>query len=97
MAENERVPATKKDVAAVESSLPSQTHAFGDRLSKQMRDMQTELLKAIYHSQQDLQIQFLEFEVNTGNSFHAINEQMSMMERRATEIEKRLLMNPPAA
>jgi len=28
---------------------------------------------------------------------HAVNEQMGMMERRVTEIEKRLLKNPPVA
>ena len=78
-------------------SLSQQMHASEERLSKQMRDMQTELLKALHHWQQDVRIQFREFEANAGNSLHAINEQMSIMERRVTEIEKRLLMNPPAA
>lgn len=55
---DENAPATKKDLRELE-----------ERLSEQMRDMQTELLKA----------------------------RMDVMERRLGEIEKKLLLNPPAA
>jgi len=81
MAENENAPATKKDLAALKTrldlrmgSLSDEMHALEERLSEQMRDMQTELLKAFLPWQQDVKIQFRELEVNTGNSVTAIRE-----------------------
>ncbi len=104
MAENENAPATKKDLAALETrldlrmgSLSDEMHALEERLSEQMRDMQTELLKAFLPWQQDVKIQFCELEVNTGNSVTAVKERMNILERRLWEIEKRLLIDPPAA
>ena len=104
MTDDENAPATKKDVAAVrkdlaavESSVSAQMHALEERLSEQMRDMQTELLKAFLPWQRDVRIQFRELEVNTGNSVQAIKERMDILQHRLQEIEKRLLMNPPAA
>jgi hypothetical protein len=67
------------------------------RLSEQIRDVQTELLKAFLPWQENVRIQFRELEVNTGNSVNAVKERMGILERRLSEIEKRLLMNPPAA
>jgi hypothetical protein len=77
---------TKKDLREVE-----------DRLSEQMRDMQTELLKAFLPWQDNVRIQFRELEANTGNSVQSVKLRMDTMERRLGEIEKRLLLNPPAA
>ena len=87
------VAAVAKDVAAVRRDLA----ASEERLSEQIRDMQTELLKAFLPWQRDVKIQFRELEVNTGNSVQAIKERMNILERRLLEIEKRLLLNPPAA
>jgi septal ring factor EnvC (AmiA/AmiB activator) len=89
----EAVAAVKKDLAAVETRLDVRM----DSLSEQMRDMQTELLKAFLPWQQDVKIQFRELEINTGNSVQAIKERMDVLQHRLQEIEKRLLMNPPAA
>src|ERR1017187_7869147 len=89
----EDVAVLKGDVAAVRKDLA----ASEDRLSEQMRDMQTELLKAFLPWQRDVKIQFRELEVNTGNSVQAIKERMDILQHRLQEIEKRLLMNPPAA
>jgi polyhydroxyalkanoate synthesis regulator phasin len=97
MADDQNAPATKKDLAALEGSLSAQMHALEERLSEQMRDMQTELLKAFLPWQRDVRIQFRELEVNTGNSVQAIKERMDILQHRLQEIEKRLLMNPPAA
>lgn len=68
-----------------------------ERLSEQLRDMQTELLKAFLPWQEQIRIQFRELEANTGNSVLATKQRMDVMERRLGEIEKRLLMYPPAA
>jgi seryl-tRNA(Sec) selenium transferase len=68
-----------------------------ERLSEQLRDMQTVLLKAFLPWQEQVRIQFRELEANTGNSVLATKQRMDVMERRLGEIEKRLLMYPPAA
>jgi tetrahydromethanopterin S-methyltransferase subunit G len=68
-----------------------------ERLSEQLRDMQTEILKAFLPWQEQVRIQFRELEANTGNSVFATKQRMEIMERRLGEIEKRLLMYPPAA
>jgi hypothetical protein len=59
---DENAPATKNDLRQME-----------DRLSEQMRDMQTELLKAFLPWQDNVRIQFRELEVNTGNSELLLN------------------------
>lgn len=107
MAEDQNAPATKKDVAVVAKDVAAVAKdvaavrrdlaASEERLSEQMRDMQTKLLKAFLPWQQDVRIQFRELEVNTGNSVQAIKERMDILQHRLQEIEKRLLMNPPAA
>ncbi|MGA3017134.1 MAG: hypothetical protein ABSF62_08445 [Bryobacteraceae bacterium] len=100
MADDQNAPATKKDLAAVKkdlAALETRLDVRMDSLSEQMRDMQTELLKAFLPWQRDVRIQFRELEVNTGNSVQAIKERMDILQHRLQEIEKRLLMNPPAA
>jgi polyhydroxyalkanoate synthesis regulator phasin len=107
MAENENAPATKKDVAVVAkdvaavkkdlAALETRLDVRMDSLSEQMRDMQTELLKAFLPWQDQVRMQFRELEVNTGNSVSTVKERMNILERRLLEIEKRLLLNPPAA
>src|ERR1017187_8526263 len=87
------VAAVAKDVAAVRRDLA----ASEERLSEQMRDMQTELLKAFLPWQRDVKIQFRELEVNTGNSVQAIKERMDILQHRLQEIEKPFLRTPPAA
>ena len=100
MTDDENAPATKRDLALVTkdlAALETRLDVRMDSLSEQMRDMQTELLKAFLPWQRDVRIQFRELEVNTGNSVQAIKERMDILQHRLQEIEKRLLMNPPAA
>ena len=104
---DENAPATKKDLQALEDrlqALEDRLQALGDRLqateerlSEQMRDMQTELLKAFLPRQDNVRIQFRELEANTGNSVQSVKLRMDVIERRLGEIEKKLLLNPPAA
>ena len=100
MADDENASATKRDLALVTkdlAALETRLDVRMDSLSEQMRDMQTELLKAFLPWQRDVRIQFRELEVNTGNSVQAIKERLEILQHRLQEIEKRLLMNPPAA
>ena len=67
------------------------------RLTERMRDMQTEILKAFLPWQDTVRIQFRELEANTGNSVVAVKQRVDVLERRLGEIEKKLLLEPPAA
>ncbi len=105
---SEDAPATKKDLAELEDRLSKriegskaemleQIERSKDEMLERMRDMQTELLRAFQPWQDQVRIQFRELEVNTGNSIQAVKERMNVLERRLLEIERKLLMNPPAA
>jgi hypothetical protein len=87
-------PVSREEVQQIVQQVVQASEA---RLSDQMRDLQTELLKAFLPWQEQVRIQFRELEVNTGNSVNAVKERMGILERRLSEIEKRLLMKPPAA
>jgi hypothetical protein len=67
------------------------------QLQEQMRDMQTELLSAFLPWQESVHIKFEELKFNTRNSVESISERMGVLERRLQQIEKKLLLNPPAA
>jgi hypothetical protein len=87
----------RTEISDTEGRLRTEISATESRLSEQMRDMQTELLKAFLPWQEQIRIQFRELEANTGNSVTAIKQRMEVMERRLSEIEKKLLLEPPAA
>jgi hypothetical protein len=107
MANDQDAPATKKDLAEVEARLGRvETHLAGldqkmsdveDRITERIRDSQTEILKAFLPWQESVSTQFRKLEANMGNNVTAIEGRMNILERRLWEIEKRLLMNPPAA
>lgn len=97
-------PATKRDLAQLEerlqetkAELQEQMRNMQSELQEQMRDMQTELLNAFLPWQETVHVQFEELKFNTRNSVESIRERITIVERRLFEIEKRLLMNPPAA
>ncbi len=79
-------PATKQDLAAAEA-----------RLSEQIRHVQSPLLKAFLPWQEQVRIQFHELDSNTATTVQAIKQRMEVLERRLSEIEKKLLLEPPAA
>lgn len=78
----EDAPATKRDLRELE-----------DRLLERMQDMQTELLKAILLDQERKR-QWAEAMEARQN---AIELRFNSVEGRLAEIEKKLLLNPPAA
>lgn len=101
MAEDENSPATKKDLAALEAGLEAELEkrlaSLEERLSERIRDSQTGVLKAFLPWQESVHTQFRKLEANMGNNVTSIEQRMGILERRLWEIEKRLLMNPPAA
>lgn len=71
--------------------------AMEERLIEQMRDMQTELLRGFGPWQEGIQTRMAELELAARTGEGAIKKRMEIVERRLMEIEKKLLMNPPAA
>ncbi|HTP33398.1 MAG TPA: hypothetical protein VMJ75_14570 [Candidatus Acidoferrales bacterium] len=68
-----------------------------DGVQEVVRDSQTEILKAFLPFQEPTNIRFRALEAKVSNTDVGITERMAILERRLQEIEKRLLMNPPAA
>ena len=68
-----------------------------DRLLQHMRAMQTELLKASGPWHENIQVRDRQLEMSASNSDIAIKTRMDTLARRLVEIERKLLLNPPAA
>ena len=62
-----------------------------------VRDAQTEILKAFLPFQETSNIRFRAVEAKLSNTDAGLSERMAVPERRPQEIEKKLLLNPPAA
>jgi hypothetical protein len=68
-----------------------------DAVRELVRDAQTEILKAFFPHQEATNIRIRAVETNLSNVDTGLSERMAVMERRLLEIEKKLLLNPPAA
>lgn len=79
------------------SGVQSEIAGLREAVTEQIRDSQTEILKAFLPWQESVQTQFRKLEADMGNNVTSIQQRMNILERRLWEIEKRLLMNPPAA
>jgi len=81
----------RMDALRVEMLQRMDEHAAS--LEESIRDSQTEMLKAFISYQEGQQIRMRGFESKDVE----ITERMAVLERRLQEIERRLLLNPPAA
>jgi len=106
--ENGDAPATKRDLQQLEDRLVEHVHQqvrqSEERLLEHMRDMQTELLRAFLPFQESISARLQSYEIKQqGNETiakaeqHEIRERMNILERRLFQIEKKLLLDPPAA
>jgi hypothetical protein len=68
-----------------------------DQNQELVRDAQTEILKAFLPYQETQSVRFQALEISLGNTTANVTARMAILERRLAEIEKRLLLNPPAA
>jgi len=73
--------------------LTTNLHGTEERLTEQMRDMQTELLKAFLPAHEQARSRDAALEARQ----NAVETRVAITETRLAEIEKRLLLNPPAA
>ena len=69
---------------------------FGE-LQETIRKNHTELLRAFLAFQDTVNIRFKNLEVNAANNDRAVKARMEYLERRLAQIEKKLLLEPPAA
>jgi hypothetical protein len=93
--------ATKQELAAQKQEILDEVKVMiaeaGDRTQEAIRDAQTEILKAFLPAQESNTIRFRKYETTLANTDAAITERMAVLERRLWEIEKKLLLHPPAA
>ena len=68
-----------------------------DTLTERMRDMQTETLKAFEPWQENIHARTRLLERTWAAIDDTAKARMDTIERRLAEIEKKLLLNPPAA
>jgi hypothetical protein len=88
---------TKADLAAAVDSLKSEMASkadlaeLRDALTEQMRDMQTEILKAFLPFREQVTNREAAMEVRQ----NSLDARQGIIENRLWEIEKRLLIDPP--
>ena len=91
--ENDRnAPATKGDLEELRAEIRNDMTELRAGLTEQMRDMQTEMLRAFYSYAQRADAKLKEGEI----ADFTIRQRVTVVESRLTEIEKRLNL-PPAA
>jgi uncharacterized protein YicC (UPF0701 family) len=85
--DNENTPAAKQDIAMLRSEMQ---HMYDD-LKETVRDVQTEILKALYGFSEGVQLRFKEGDKTEAS----LKERLTSIEGRLLDVEKRL--NMPAA
>jgi hypothetical protein len=68
-----------------------------EKVAELVRDSQTELLKAFLSYQENNDLRVRTVEAKLSNVDTGLSQRVSNVERRLWEIEKKLLLNPPAA
>jgi hypothetical protein len=81
---NENLPATKKDLNELRDSLRTEIHGHvdqvRDQLIEQMRDMQTEVLRAFHDWARPIEIKL--------RSIPPIEERLGLIEERVSRLER---------
>jgi hypothetical protein len=77
--------------------LAAQKQEILDGVQEQIRDSQTEILKAFLPFQEASNLRLRLVETNLSNTDAVLTARMAVLERRLQEIEKKLFLNPPAA
>ena len=89
------------DMAALKTELKAdmaaQKQEILDGVQEQLRDSQTEILKAFLPYQESNNLRLRVVETNLSNTDAVLTARMAVLERRLQEIEKKLFLNPPAA
>jgi len=83
--------------AEFKSDLADQKLEILETTQEQVRDAQTEILKAFLPFREEHDIKFRAFEVRLTNTEAELRARMDVISRRLGEIEDKLRINPPAA
>jgi myo-inositol-1-phosphate synthase len=68
-----------------------------EKVAEMVRDAQTELLRAFLGYQENTDLRIRTVEAKVSNVDAGLSQRVNHVERRLWEIEKKLLLNPPAA
>ncbi|SRR5260370_31162445 len=90
---DDKAPATKKDLAELESRIDARFKGLESRLVEQIRDSQTELLRGFEKFQTANNIRMRKLEANLSNLDTSASMRLDGLEERVLEIEKKLLLN----
>jgi hypothetical protein len=77
------------------AEMAQQNRELLERLTELIRDAQAEILKAFFPFQEAVNVRFRKLEADNSNLNAGLSERMGIVEGRLTEIERKLLMNPP--
>ena len=83
----------KRDVTDLKQEMNQRFEGMEEKLLEAIRDSQTEILKAFFPFQEAISMRLGTQDTNIAS----VGARMVVVERRLFEIEKRLLMHPPAA
>jgi hypothetical protein len=84
---------TDEDKQWIGQAIEVRMQSMEERLSEQMQDMQTELLKAFLPAQEQNHVRDNALESRA----NGVELRVAIVEARLAQIEKKLLLNPPAA
>ena len=73
-------PATKQDLNELRDELRGEMHQLGDRLVEQMRDMQTEVLRAFHDWAQPVEIKL--------RAIPPLDQRLGLIEERLSRLER---------
>jgi hypothetical protein len=94
----EALATTKREMLdAIDKLLDDRIKQTESTLREAVYDSQTEILKAFLPFQESMNLRLRTMETKLSNTDTGITERMAVLERRLAEIEKKLLLRPPAA
>ena len=83
--------------AELKAELAATEQRLTDAVQEQVRDSQTEILKAFLPYQETTNVRFRGMDAKVANTEAELRARMEILERRLEQIETRLLLNPPTA
>jgi vacuolar-type H+-ATPase subunit E/Vma4 len=87
----------KTELAELRTELKTELAEIRDAVQEQIRDSQTEILKAFLPYQERTNVRFRAFEAKVSNTEAELHARMEILEARLDQIETKLRLVPPAA
>lgn len=87
----------RAELATLKQEIVESKQEILDTVQEQVRDSQTEILKAFLPFREDTSIRFRAIDAKIGNTEAELRARMDVIDRRLGQIETKLLLDPPAA